>query len=225
MDLWLAALRGTGVIARRSLVSERQPSSRPDVSAMPVRSVRPWRFTLTVGMALAAGTSHAASAVTERSEVDHVFVQIGAAKDVQTIVIGAARDWTWSLPLGDGVLTGYWEASFGRWNSKLDDRQHASAWVTQIGLTPVLRWQPSSSSEEWFFEAGVGANVLLPVFRSRDKRFSTAFNFGDHIALGSRFGSAGEHEIALRLQHFSNAGIRHPNPGENFLQLRYSWRY
>ena len=30
------------------------------------------------------------------------------------------------------------------------------------------------------------------------------------------------HELALRLQHFSNAGIKHPNPGENFVQLRYA---
>ena len=30
------------------------------------------------------------------------------------------------------------------------------------------------------------------------------------------------HNLAVRLQHFSNAGISHPNPGEKFLQLRYS---
>lgn len=30
---------------------------------------------------------------------------------------------------------------------------------------------------------------------------------------------------ALRLQHFSNASIRHPNPGENFVQLRYARRF
>jgi hypothetical protein len=27
----------------------------------------------------------------------------------------------------------------------------------------------------------------------------------------------------LRLQHFSNAGIKKPNPGEDFLQLRLSF--
>jgi Lipid A 3-O-deacylase (PagL) len=45
-------------------------------------------------------------------------------------------------------------------------------------------------------------------------------------ALADRgFGADGEHELALRLQHFSNGGIRRPNPGETFLQLRYAWRY
>ena len=32
-------------------------------------------------------------------------------------------------------------------------------------------------------------------------------------------------EVSLRFQHFSNAGIKEPNPGENFFQVRYSSRY
>ena len=28
-------------------------------------------------------------------------------------------------------------------------------------------------------------------------------------------------EIVLRAEHFSNAGIKPPNPGQNFLELRY----
>jgi hypothetical protein len=28
--------------------------------------------------------------------------------------------------------------------------------------------------------------------------------------------------VGLRLSHVSNAGIKEPNPGENFLQLRYA---
>ena len=35
----------------------------------------------------------------------------------------------------------------------------------------------------------------------------------------------GAHELALRVQHYSNAGIRHPNPGENFVQLRGSFAF
>ena len=39
------------------------------------------------------------------------------------------------------------------------------------------------------------------------------------------FGARGEHEVSLRLQHFSNAGIKHPNPGETFVRLRYVRRF
>lgn len=154
---------------------------------------------------------------------NQAFVQLGVAEDARTAVIGATWAWAWQTDWAGGRLGGYWEASFGRWESELDDGRTASAWVTQLGVTPVLRWTPDHS--RWFFEAGIGANVLLPIYRSKDKRFSTAFNFGDHLAAGYRFGDHGEHEVALRLQHFSNAGIRHPNPGEDFLQLRWSRRF
>jgi len=50
-------------------------------------------------------------------------------------------------------------------------------------------------------------------------------NFGDHIALGLRLGDRQEHELQLRVEHFSNAGLRKPNPGENFGQVRYVWRF
>ena len=69
-----------------------------------------------------------------------------------------------------------------------------------------------------------GVNVLAPLYRSRDKRFSTAFNFGDHVGIGVQLGDDHGQELSLRLQHFSNAGIKDPNPGENFVQLRYTAR-
>ena len=52
-----------------------------------------------------------------------------------------------------------------------------------------------------------------------------AADFGDHIALGLRLGARQEHELQLRVEHFSNAGLRKPNPGENFGQVRYVWRF
>ncbi|MCW5656574.1 MAG: acyloxyacyl hydrolase [Burkholderiaceae bacterium] len=138
-------------------------------------------------------------------------------------VVGA----TWDIPALRGFVwdntSGYVEASIGRWESDINDGSRSSAWVTQLGITPVLRWYPFASSQ-WFTEAGIGVNVLAPIYRSSDKRFSTVFNFGDHIGVGVQFGEARRHELALRFQHFSNAGIKEPNPGENFLQLRYSVR-
>lgn len=203
----------------------RRAPSRPSGHTAAEQGARLLLQRLIPSVTLAAGMAPLGLAHAQRLAVDQVFIQAGVANGVNTIVVGAAKDWTWQRALGDGTLTGYWEASIGRWYSKVDDQERGSTWVTQIGLTPVFRWGPHPSPTGWFMEAGVGANVLLPVFRSRDKQFSTAFNFGDHVAVGKRFGANGEHEFALRLQHFSNAGIRRPNPGENFLQLRYAWRY
>lgn len=146
------------------------------------------------------------------------FVQYGAAEDARMLVIGLTWDWAWRRELLGGALGGYWEASFGRWNA--DNAPGAHGWFTQVGVTPVVRYA-FGDERRWFAEAGIGANLLLPVYQTDDKRFSTTFNFGDHIAFGRRFGDLGKHIVSLRFQHFSNASIRKPNPGENFVQLRY----
>lgn len=154
------------------------------------------------------------------------FAQVGVAEDADAAVVGLIWDWSWSKDVAWGRLTGYWDVSFGRWAGESADRRTSShAWVTQLGITPVVRLRPSRTHIGWYVEGGIGANVLLPIYRTADKRFSTHFNFGDHLAVGCTFGERAEHDVAMRLQHFSNAGIKEPNPGENFLQLRYSHRF
>ena len=65
----------------------------------------------------------------------------------------------------------------------------------------------------------------MPVFQSRSRSFSTEFNFQSHLAVGYALGAHGEHDLALRIEHFSNAGIRQPNPGIEFVSLRYTYRF
>ncbi|BDI07385.1 acyloxyacyl hydrolase [Sphaerotilus microaerophilus] len=99
--------------------------------------------------------------------------------------------------------------------------------MAQIGLTPVRRWWPGGSNPATgtHLEGGIGLNLIMPVCRSADRRFSTWFNFGDHLAWGCTFGAGRQHDVSLRFEHFSNASIRKPNPGENFVQLRHAWRF
>jgi len=150
------------------------------------------------------------------------FAQLGLTRDTQTLTVGGAREWNWTTSLGDGLLTGQTEISLGRWHTDLNGRSRS---VTQIGLTPSLRYYFSGQRSGWFLEGGIGVNYLTPKYQRDDKRFSTRWNFGDHVALGRRFGSAAQHEVAFRVQHYSNASVRKPNPGENFLQLRYAWYF
>jgi hypothetical protein len=148
------------------------------------------------------------------------FAQVGIGDQrARAGVLGASWDWNWRQQLRFGMLTGYVEAAGGRWNTG----KPGAAWTTQVSATPVFRWHAPGRAARWFGEIGVGGNLILPLFRSGSKRFSTEFNFGDHFAIGRDFGDRAQHALALRLEHFSNAGINHPNPGENFLQLRYSY--
>jgi lipid A 3-O-deacylase len=156
-----------------------------------------------------------------RLRPDAVFGQFGHASrtGTQATTLGAVWSWGWERSLAGGLVTGYHEVSIGRWSSELNDARQ-SAWVSQLSITPVLRWSRSRELGG-FFELGIGANVITPAYRARGRRFSTEFNFGDHLAVGYRWPVTGD-EIALRLQHFSNAGIRRPNPGEDFVQVRWT---
>jgi len=175
-----------------------------------------------VGLLAAAGP---ASAADERSAwaPGKVFVQAGMAEAARSTVVGLGWTPFWDHAFAGGRAQVSLEASFGRWVGERDASHPRTQWIGQAGITPVLRWQPADPDHRWFLEAGIGANVVSPSYRRHSKRFSTAFNFGDHIGAGWRFGDHGEHELAFRLQHFSNAGIKLPNPGENFRQVRYTY--
>jgi hypothetical protein len=151
---------------------------------------------------------------------DAFFLQVGSGEGaVEQRAAGLRWDWGWpERRIGSDRLRGSWEVSIGRWRGQ---HSGSAAWYTQVGITPALRYEfAPEARRSWFVEAGIGANLIAPVFQSGEKRFSTVFNFGDHLAIGWRTDRGPVSEVALRFQHFSNAGIDAPNPGENFLQLR-----
>ena len=147
------------------------------------------------------------------------FAQFGVANEVTAGTAGVI----WSLGR-DGLQqpwSVYLEASASRWQSRSGYASDHGV-LTQVALIPVLRYRFDKGSSPWFVEGGVGATVTSSVYRNTDKHFSTSFNFGDHLGVGYAFGAARNDEIALRAEHFSNAGIKHPNPGQNFFELRYT---
>lgn len=154
-----------------------------------------------------------------------VFVQPGFAdSDTKTLTVGLMWPWARHWPLFDGRLGGYWEVGVGQWRIPARDGAPSQD-VTQLSFTPTLRWRPGDGASPWFIEGAIGLTLVAPIYRNGSTRFSTKFNFADHVAVGRNFGSRRRHELALRLEHVSNGGIRHPNPGENFLQVRYAWRW
>lgn len=146
------------------------------------------------------------------------FAQFGVADEVTATTAGLIWKPGWdALPATWSV---YFEASLSRWNSRGGYTSDHGV-LTQVGLIPVFRWRADQGRSQWYWEGGIGATVTSSVYRNEGKRFSTSFNFGDHVGVGYSFGAAKQNEVALRLEHFSNAGIKHPNPGQNFVQLRY----
>lgn len=173
------------------------------------------------GLAVAATTLAPAAAVAKELTSPYgAFIEGGISDDSRSVVGGVA--WTWVQPSkwGAGNASGYVETSIGEWACHRQDGDHYHACSTQIGLTPVIRYEPSWW-EHWYMELGIGIDVIVPAWKTDRRRFGSDFNFGDHIGLGRKFGDEERDEIELRAEHYSNGGFRQPNPGENWFQLRY----
>ncbi len=151
-----------------------------------------------------------------------VFVQ-GGVGDQQTTayVAGVSWDLPWHYDFRVGRVGAYVEAAFGRWHTDGWRGGTLNTWPTQISAVPNLRLYPGHQ-DAWFFEIGAGPSYIVPLFNTGRKRFSTEFNFDDHVAVGRAFGHV---EVSLRAEHFSNAGISRSNPGEDFGQLRVAYRF
>jgi len=112
--------------------------------------------------------------------------------------------------LEDSLMRLYWDVGLGTWESDLGTLQ-------DLGLTPVFRYGHEHGG---YFDLGIGFHVLTETRISSGIEFSTKFQFGDHLGVGYRFD---RYDVSFRLQHLSNAGIKNPNPGINFLQLRFQY--
>ncbi|MCE1163289.1 MAG: acyloxyacyl hydrolase [Thiomonas sp.] len=109
------------------------------------------------------------------------------------------------------------EASLGQVSSSTGS---GSRHLTHVGLTPIARW--------WFapqtaMEFGIGANVFSGTTLGA-KEISTAYQFGDSIGLLHRFAGT-PWTVGARLTHYSNADIKRPNPGQDYLQLRIGYSF
>jgi len=150
--------------------------------------------------------------------VDGVSVEAGSGNNsVDLWRVGA--QWKWQkhwFTQGDWHLGGYWDAQIGRWNGASN--------ITDISLTPTFRLEPKSGYGP-YVQGAIGFHYLSGKNISTSKQFSTNFQFGDHVGAGYRFGQKGQYDLGIRLQHLSNAGIKHPNPGINFAILRFQYHF
>ena len=150
---------------------------------------------------------------------DSASLEYGAGKDAQLMRAGA--QWNWErqwLPSKTGHLGGYWDLTVANWHqSRYQDQPGVSRDITDVGLTPVFRYQVNGKTG-LFGEAGIGVHRLSTLYDNGGHQLATKFQFGDHLAVGYRFENAWE--AAVKLQHFSNGGIKHPNGGVNYLVLR-----
>ena len=171
---------------------------------------------------LAAPPALAQSAV---ADTPSVYLQAGRARgDTDALTLGATLPWRgFQRELWGSAVTGHWDLYVSRWS--YDAVPGRGGHSTLLGVTPVLRLTPDQGRSAFFFEGGIGATYADKRYVTPDREFSTRFNFASHLGAGVRLGAQRQHELLLRVQHVSNAGIKHPNPGNNFVQLRYALHF
>jgi hypothetical protein len=105
----------------------------------------------------------------------------------------------------------HWDVVVGGWTG-----DHGT--VHDFGVTPVFRYAKAAQGP--YVEGAIGFHILSDSHINSDLGFSTRFQFGDHLGAGYHLG---KYDWQLRLQHISNGGMRNPNPGVNFLELRLQY--
>ena len=157
--------------------------------------------------------------------VDGVSVEYGNGD--ATDMARAGVIWNWDsqwFSEGNWLVAGFWEASLGSWRGHSAKGNNQT--ITDIGITPVFRLQQKNPGGfAPYAEAAIGFHLITPAFINADRKFGSAFQFGDHIGLGARFGGRQQFDLGYRFQHLSNGGIKKPNQGINFSQIRFAYHF
>jgi hypothetical protein len=155
--------------------------------------------------------------------VDGVSLELGHGDKTNMGRVGLQWDWQKRWQLSQNlIVSGYWDTSLGYWRG--DSNTPGARNLYDLGITPVLRLSRGTPTG-WYAEAGIGAHLISETQINDRRRFSTAFQFGDHIGAGLRFGQRGEYDLGYRFQHLSNADIKKPNDGINFSQIRLAYHF
>lgn len=157
--------------------------------------------------------------------VDGVSFVLGNGTHTDIARVGAVWEWEkqWFTD-GDWLLTGYWEAAAGALKGRSAAGNNQT--VTDLSVTPVFRLQQKNPSMfAPYLEAAIGLHLISPTFVSADRQLGSAFQFGDQIGLGVRFGEHQEFDLAYRFQHISNGGIKKPNNGINLNLVHFVYHF
>lgn len=139
--------------------------------------------------------------------------------DTDSVSVGVQLPWLPEHRLFSAAATPlYWDLFASNWHAPSAGGGYSN--FAQVGALVVLRYRFDQTRSPWFVEGGLGGSVTDRVYHSSVHTFSTAFQFTEVLGVGYSFDALGGTEVSLRVQHFSNADIKRPNPGETFVRVR-----
>lgn len=132
-----------------------------------------------------------------------------------TFNLALARDWQRRWFESDrGHLSGYWQIGYTAWEAgRVGGTAHS------VSAAPVFVYTFTGPDLQPFIEFGIGAAAFS---RSRvgDQDLGSVLHFEDRLGAGIQL--SGGQRLALRVIHYSNAGLKDPNDGIESWALVYS---
>lgn len=125
--------------------------------------------------------------------------------------------------LGLGTIDLEFEMSLSFWEFKgpeVEDLNHA------IAFTPIFS-QVFYRIEDKYpvkWEFGIGV-TMIEVTRFATKDIGSRFQFEDRMGILVAFGEQRRESLALRYMHYSNGSLNDENPGLDFMNLGYAYRF
>jgi lipid A 3-O-deacylase len=181
-----------------------------------MKMILPWRSIAVIPLLLGLHCGSYAA--------DSASFEFGTGNKTQMARLGLQWKWENQWWKSNGThIGGYWDLSLAQWRgTRFQNTAGNIQNITSIGITPVFRFQ-SDTLKGFYTEAGIGAYYLSDLYNNNGRQLSTSFEFGDHIGVGYVFQNNAD--LGLKIQHFSNGGIKHPNNGVNFAVIRLGYPF
>ncbi len=171
--------------------------------------------------AAASAQSPGVALVSNVAKPQMIVVQVGELNGDRNAAIAWQAPTIWQHGSGVGRLQLVPEFSAGYADDARGSIFRNGHGLWHFGATAFLQWYVTPRS---YVEIGTGPNYFTQT-RLGNQEISTRFQFGDSIGYEQSFPGT-PWGFGVRFTHYSNAGIKRPNFGVNFLQLvsRYSLR-
>lgn len=117
----------------------------------------------------------------------------------------------------------YWEVSVNFWEFG-DNNQHQTNFV--VALSPVIGKTFYHVNDKYplKWEFGIGVSLVNDT-KFAGKDIGSHYQFEDRLGLRLDFGKELEQSVSLRYMHYSNGGLNSKNPGVDFLNISYAYKF
>jgi lipid A 3-O-deacylase len=205
-------MRHTAAEGRCATRQVRRPAQNPALQGC---GRNRWHLAVALPLLLLTASTHA----------DALRASIGHGQSIDLHAISLQLDRTTPVrEYSTALLTAHVEFGVGEFQGHPSSTSHAT--TRAFSVLAKLRWEPRAQSPiTSFAEFGLGFGVFSDTLLGGARRIGSSVEFREALETGIRFGEHHQYELAVFGQHFSNAGLSHPNQGVTYAGLSAAWYY